>query len=112
MTVDGKQFKFNGSPSFLGVTFDRKISFPQHVTDVKTTANKRMVILISVSSLEWGFDRNLLRCTYLALIRSVLEDGAPACHPWLMNFLMDELERIQNAAARIISGTIARYDPS
>ena len=52
--------KFNPTPVFLGVTYDRGLSFRSHVEKIarKVTATSRL--LLALSSREWGWDAQLL----------------------------------------------------
>ena len=46
--------KENKTPKFLGVTFDRSLSFATHVKNVTAKAIKRNNILKTLSGKDWG----------------------------------------------------------
>ena len=60
---------------FLGVIFDRKLSFIPHLKYVKKKALKALNILNVVGNTEWGADRKVMLRLYRSLIRSNLDYG-------------------------------------
>jgi hypothetical protein len=81
ITIEGSAIAYNSYPTFLGVTYDRRLSFADHVLRVCNRARKRVQILRRVAGTDWGLDRELLRSGYLALVRSVLEYASCAWMP-------------------------------
>ena len=106
VSMKGKELKINSNPTFLGVTYDRKLTFVEHVRKTTEKARKQLRIMRAVKGNDWGFDKKQLRTTYLALIRSILEYAAPAWAPWVSDTAIQNLERIQNEAGRIITGAV------
>jgi hypothetical protein len=102
--VGGARLKVVAHPTFLGVTFDRRLTFQEHASRVIEKARKRVRMLRAVSGTDWGFSRELLRATYTAMMRSLLEYEAPAWAPWLSETMWQKLEVVQNEAARVIAG--------
>ena len=60
---------------FLGVIFDRKLSFIPHLKYVKKKALKALNILKVIGNTEWGEDRKVMLRLYRSLIRSKLDYG-------------------------------------
>ena len=60
---------------FLGVIFDRKLSFIPHLKYVKKKALKALNILKVIGNTEWGADRKVMLRLYRSLIRSKLDYG-------------------------------------
>ena len=60
---------------FLGVIFDRRLSFVPHLKYVKKKALKALNILKIVGNTEWGADRKVMLRLYRSLIRSKLDYG-------------------------------------
>jgi hypothetical protein len=58
---------------FLGVHFDRKLNWKLHINQISQSCFRRMNILRSVSSMQWGADPLSLLILYKSLIRSVLD---------------------------------------
>ena len=55
---------------FLGLIFDKKLSFIPHIKYVKSKCLKALNILKVLSNTDWGADRKVLLQLYRALIRS------------------------------------------
>ncbi len=62
--------------------------------------------LASLTSKRWGWRKDQLLKVYRALHLSVLNYAAPAWQPWLAPTRLDQLERCQNRALRIITGQL------
>ena len=60
---------------FLGVIFDRRLSFVSHLKYVKKKALKALNILKVVGNTEWGAGRKVMLQLYRSLIRSKLDYG-------------------------------------
>ena len=61
---------------FLGVIFDRKLSFIPHIKYLKAKCLKALNLLKVLSHTSWGADRTILLHLYRSLIRSKLDYGA------------------------------------
>ena len=61
---------------FLGVIFDRKLSFIPHIMYLKAKCLKAMNFLKVLSHTNWGADRTVLLQLYRSLIRSNLDYGS------------------------------------
>ena len=61
---------------FLGVLFDRKLSFIQHIKYLKAKCLKALNLLKVLSHTDWGADRTVLLQLYRSLIRSKLDYGS------------------------------------
>ena len=48
------RLRFNSTPTFLGVTFDRTLSFSKHVSSLKTKFFSRLKALHCISAFRWG----------------------------------------------------------
>ena len=60
---------------FLGLIFDRKLSFIPHIRYVKKRCQKALDLLRVIAHTEWGGDRTVLLQLYHALVRSKLDYG-------------------------------------
>ena len=97
---------FNRTPTFLGVTYDRTLSFRPQVEAVKARVRSRIRIMASLSSKEWGWSRHSLRTIYMATVHSVLHFCGAAWQPWLAKTNLLILERVQNRALRCMTGQL------
>ena len=95
---NGQAFSFNRTPTFLGVMYDRTLSFRPQAEAVKARVIGRIRIMASLASKEWGWSRHSLRTIYMATINSVLHFCGAAWQPWLAKSNLQILERIQNRA--------------
>ena len=75
-------FTLNGSPipvveetKFLGIIFDRKLSFLPHIRQLKEKCTKALNLLRVVAHTTWGADQQTLIHLYRSLIRSKLDYG-------------------------------------
>ena len=50
----GSRFRFNPTPTFLGVSFDRIVSFSKHVSSLKAKFFPRLKTLRCISASSWG----------------------------------------------------------
>jgi hypothetical protein len=99
--LDGTRLTAVDSTKYLGVTFDRKLNFRQHFTNVKTTAMKRLNALRRLRGRDLGFSRASSLLVYKQLIRSVIEWGAPAfLGRATLKTGLAALQKIQNACLR------------
>ena len=73
--IYGSQIPVVAESRFLGVIFDRKLSFIPHIKYVKAKCLKALNHLIVLSHTSWGADRTTLLHLYRSLIRSKLDYG-------------------------------------
>ena len=61
---------------FLGLLFDKKLSFIPHIKALKAKCLKALDILKVLSNTNWGEDRSVLLNLYRSLVRSKLDYGS------------------------------------
>ena len=61
---------------FLGLVFDKKLTFIPHLKYLRSSCNKRLQLLRVIAHTEWGVDRRTLLKLYRSLIRSKLDYGS------------------------------------
>ena len=61
---------------FLGLIFDQKLTFRNHIQHLKTSCQKALNILRVVAHTDWGADKKTLLHIYRALVRSKLDYGS------------------------------------
>ena len=106
ISLNGQEFKFNRTPVFLGVTYDRTLSFRLQADAVKSRVLSRIRIMASLASKEWGWSRHSLKTIFMATVYSVLHFCGPAWQPWLAKTNLLILERVQNRALRCMTGQL------
>jgi hypothetical protein len=104
------ELKLNGVPvpvvdevKFLGLIFDRKLTFASHIQYLKQRCMKALNLLRVVAHMDWGADSATLLKLYRSHVRSKLDYGCVvygSARPWLLQ----TLDRVQNAALRTCLG--------
>lgn len=57
----------------LRILFDCKLTWSDHILQLKAERNRRLNAIKSLSAVEWGFETLLIINTYKYLIRSKLD---------------------------------------
>lgn len=89
---------------FLGVIFDTKLSWTNHIKELVAKCNQNLNILKAFAGVSWGSNYKVLSMFYKNIIRLKLDYGC-----FLLNgskTLMSRLDHIQYNALRIISGAM------
>ena len=94
------------NPTFLGVTYDRTLSFKQHVDKIKARMKSRSTALQALSGKTWGASGSDLRTVYIAFIRSCAEYAAAGWMPGVADTNLEQLEVAQRHSCRIITGCL------
>ena len=71
----GELLQYKKTLKFLGITFDQKLTFKDHIEDIVSRCRKRLNMLKAVRGTNWGADRNTIIYTYKGFIRPLLEYG-------------------------------------
>ena len=95
---------FNPTPTFLGVTFDRTVSFSKHVSSLKAKFFPRLKALRCISASSWGPSKVSLSVLYKSFLRPLLTYASPGWFPFLSATNITKLERLHQAASRAITG--------
>ena len=74
--------KFNPHPTFLGVTFDRTLSFKHHVLSLRKKFHSRLRAFRSIASASWGPSKESLCTLYKAFIRPIFTYASPGWFPF------------------------------
>ncbi len=104
--LEGQPLRFTPLPKLLEVTLDRALSFGQHTANITAKAAGRCHVLISLSSNQWVWRKDQLTQIYKALYLSVMMYEVPAWQPWLSATRLEQLDRCQNRALRVITGQL------
>ena len=102
----GSRLRFNPTPTFLGVTFDRTLSFSKHVSSLKAMFFPRLKALRYISASSWGPSKESLSVLYKSFLRSLLTYASPGWFPFLSATNITKLERLHRAASRAITGCL------
>ena len=72
ISLQGMPLTFNRTPVFLGVVFDRTLSFGPQVDTVQKKVGEKCNLLAVLASREWGWKKEYLKRVFQATIRSTL----------------------------------------
>ena len=75
LTLDGTLIPVDEVNKFLGIVFERKLSFIPHIKQLKANCQKTLNLLRVVAHTDWGADRKVLLNLYRTIIRSKLDFG-------------------------------------
>ena len=103
----GSRLRFNPTPTFLGVTFDRTLSFSKHVSSLKAKFFPRLKALRCISASSWGPSKESLSVLYKFFLRFLLTYASPGWFPFLSVTNVTKLERLHRAASRAITGCLS-----
>ena len=101
------RLRFNPTPTFLGVTFDRTLSFSKHVSSLKAKFFPRLKALRCMSTSSWGPSKESLSLLYKTFLRPLLTYASPEWFPFLSATDITKLERLHQAASRAITGCLS-----
>lgn len=75
LTIYSAPVQIKTEYKFLGLIFDSKLSFSQHIKTLKQKCHKSLNILRVLSHMTWGSDRLCLLRIYRSIVRSRLDYG-------------------------------------
>ena len=94
------------NPTILGVTFDPTLTFCAHVDKIAKRAQKRLSLLKALTGTTWGQQKETLITTFKATIRSLFTYASPIWSIHASTSSISKLQRIQNSALRIATGSV------
>ena len=104
--VLGSPLPLDRTPRVLGVKLDTHFTFSPHISDIANKASNRLNILKALAGSNWGQQRETLLTTYRALVRPLFTYAAPIWFPNAPTSGVLKLQRIQNSALRISTGSL------
>ena len=99
----GQQLPVEEQVKFLGLFFDKKLSFIPHIKYMKDKCRKALQLLRVISSKDWGGDRTTLLRIYRSHIRSKLDYGC-IVYGSARRLYLAVLDPIANQGLRLCSG--------
>ena len=103
----GSRLRFNPTPTFLGVTFDRTLSFSKYVSSLKAKFFPPLKALRCISASSWGPSKESLSVLYKSFLRSLVTYALPGWFPFLSVTNFTKLERLHGTASRAITGCLS-----
>ena len=103
----GSRLRFSQTPIFLGVTFNRTLSFSKHVSSLKTEFFPHLKALRCISASSWGPSKESLYLLYKSFLRPLLTYVSPGWFPFLSVTNITKGERFHRAASRSITNCLS-----
>ena len=103
LNLYGQKLPVKNETRFLGVIFDRTLSFVPHIKDLKTRCTTAINALKILAHPEWGGDTETLLHLYRSLVRSKLDYASPIYGSARPSYLK-MLDPIQNEGLRLSLG--------
>ena len=103
----GSRLCFNPTPTFLGVTFDRTLSFSKHLSSLKAKFFPRLKALRCISASSWGPSKESLSLLYKSFLQPLLTYASPGWFSFLSVTNFNKLERLHGAASRAITSCLS-----
>ena len=103
LTLKGEALSFSNNIKFLGVFFDHKLNWKDHLNHLVLNCTKSINLLKILSHHSWGADMTHLLTIYRSIIRSRIDYGLIAYGSSRKSYLK-AAKSIENKALRIITG--------
>ena len=107
----GSRLRFNPTPTFLGVTFDRTLSFSKHVSlsSLKAKFFPCLKALRCISASSWGPSKESLSVLYESFLLPLLTYASPGWFPFLSVTNITKLQCLHRAASSAITGCLSFF---
>jgi hypothetical protein len=105
--VKMKPLPYETHPKILGVTFDPKLTFLEHVNNIGKRLSQRLNILRALSGSTWGQSKETLLLTYQATMKSIMVYCSPVWFPLLSATNINKIQVLKNKALRIVTGGVS-----
>jgi hypothetical protein len=104
LTINNTEIPTIKHPKILGLTFDPKLNFQEHIKITKEKANKTINMMKALTSTKWGKQKETLLTTYKTITRPIIEYANTIWAPIAKDTNVDTLQTVQNASLRIATG--------
>ncbi|XP_053977242.1 uncharacterized protein LOC128875576 [Hylaeus volcanicus] len=101
--LNNQQINMEQQQKILGLIFDTKLNWELHIKKVKANCQQRIKIIKTLASKSWGANSEIILRTYKAIIRPVLDYGAPI-YGSAPKRLLKILDPIQTTSLRLSLG--------
>ena len=97
------EMQIENEQTYLGITLDKRQTWKPQIEKAETKARRKLAIMRKLAGTEWVANETVLKNVYQGAVRPHLEYGATA---WASAAKTHHqtLDRVQNAALRIITG--------
>ena len=105
LKISGHNLPEDKSPTYLGVTFDPRMTWKNQIDKCTRRAKLRMSLMKKLSGTSWGADYKVQKKLYTGRIRPVFEYGI-ATWGTAAKSNFNRASKVQNQATRIITGAV------
>ncbi len=103
LRLNNKLLKSTDNAKFLGLLFDKKMTWKEHTNELKSRANKALNILKKLYNTKWGSNRYTMTRIYYSHIRPIIDYGS-IVYATGRETTLSKLNSVQNNALRLCSG--------
>ena len=104
LTIDGTRLETVKHPKILGLNFDPKLNFSEHIKQTEAKSKATLKLVKALAGTDWGQQKETLVTTFKQFTRPVIEYACPVWAPIASASNMEKLQRVQNAALRCATG--------
>ena len=105
LTLDKTILEKNDNPTYLGVTFDPRLTWKNQIENTQKKGIQRLALMKKLAGSDWGANHSILKKTYTSYIRPTLEYGATVWGTAAQSNLR-KIDKVQNLGLRIITGAM------
>jgi hypothetical protein len=95
----------SASTKYLGVLFDNKLNWADHINKTVEKTNKRIRLMKRLAGTKWGSTQDTLKVYYNTYVKPIMNYGSEVTEPSNKSNLK-HLETAQNNALRILCGAV------
>lgn len=103
LNIRGAYVRSSETVKFLGITFDYRLNFHEHVTGIRDRCKRALNIVKFVRGTWWGAEPSTLLTLYISFVRSIMDYGSFVYCPSAQN-VRNKLESVQLSAIRMALG--------
>ena len=103
--LDDVELQHTDSTTYLGVTFDKRQTWRNHINSTEAKARRKLALLRKLAGTQWGAAETVLKNVYIGAIRPHLEYGSTTFTSASKSTLY-MLDKVQNLAMRLITGAM------
>ncbi|GBL90371.1 hypothetical protein AVEN_29387-1, partial [Araneus ventricosus] len=103
LLLSGVPIRFQDNYKFLGIVFDKRLTFLPHIASLRKRCLRSLNILRTLSNTSWGADRSCLLRVYRSVIRSMIDYGSVVYGSARPSYLK-RLDYVHHQALRLCLG--------
>ena len=73
LQVKGHTLQADDSPTYLGITFNRRLAWKHYLQKTQARAKQRLRLMKKLQGTQWGADHKMLKKLYVGRVKQVLE---------------------------------------